>query len=208
MNTDSPRRQLLDKAMKLFNSIRSGSIELRRSGRHEVYEYDRAIAGDIAAELAKEEPKYRCYHCGDEFHDDASAREHFGESEVFNDKPVCVEARAYTLEDLVKTNRELWTELYRERQEHETHEFQLRCWEEVGRKLCNSSTANWHDFKADGDALYEKEKSRRLMSEKFLAHLIEYFDTHAGADLVAAFRAYDPLLISPEEYLQALKRPL
>jgi hypothetical protein len=206
-STESPRRQLLDKAMKLFNSIRSGSIEIKRVGEHQAYEYDRAIAGDIAAELAVEEPKYRCFHCGDEFHDDASAREHFGESEVFNDKPVCVEARSTTLEALVATNRELWTELLKERQEHETHEFQLNCWEEVGRKLTGKVNANWHDFAADGAAMYERERSRRQLSENFLKYLLREYMAKDPVGLGEIFRLYDPLLIPPAEYLESLERP-
>ena len=206
-NTESPRRQLLDKAMKVFQQIANGSLQLKKPRYHHPLEYDRAIAGDIAAELAHEDAKWRCYHCGDEFNVESAAREHFGESELFNDKPVCVEARSYTLEELVKTNRELWTSLLKEREEHEAHEFQLNCWEEVGRKLTGKTNANWHDFAADGAALYERERERRVLSDSFLSHLIDYFSKVAPKSIAEAFTAYDPMIITPEEYLRQLRKP-
>ena len=151
---------------------------------------------------------WKCFHCDYVAETIEQAREHFGPNPVAAETPVCVEASTKDLQSLVATNREMWERLQKEMSENENLDFQVGCWEEVGRKLTGKTNANWHDFAAGGQALYQKENERRLRSEEMLSHLIEYFLNSAPVLLHMAFDAKDKQLVKPDEYLLRLKDPL
>lgn len=110
-----------------------GGLELRWIGWRACALASEAPAETPAASEAPAEHPWRCFHCGDVFHDAQAAEEHFGRSEY--QEPVCkVDATKYReMEERVRRCNEEDTDLHRQIARMESdHRIALQREEEAG----------------------------------------------------------------------------
>lgn len=112
---------------------------------------------------------WRCFHCNELFTDREEAEEHFG-PDCMDDTP-CIEAKTADLVKLITTNRELFRDLMKTRDEAETAEFQAHCWEQAARMFLNKPNANWHDLARHKEDRLGKE----LAASEILSVLPRWF---------------------------------
>jgi hypothetical protein len=93
-----------------------------------------------------EELPWRCFHCDEVFATKDAASDHFGDGNYEGDMPLCIEAATSEMQALVLTNREMFRELLKARDEAEQAEFVAHCWEEAARMFLKQPNATWHDL--------------------------------------------------------------
>lgn len=94
---------------------------------------------------------WTCFHCNEVFTTRETAAEHFGNGDYETEIPLCIEAATTEQRQLILTNREMWEELQKARNENEDLEYRLGGWEYTARKLTKKPSATTHDLEHEWD---------------------------------------------------------
>jgi hypothetical protein len=92
-----------------------------------------------------------CFHCNEAFTTREGAAEHFGNGDYEDETPLCIVAATTEQKQLILTNREMWDELQKARQENGDLEDRLSGFEYTARKLTKKPHATTHDLEHEWD---------------------------------------------------------
>lgn len=182
------------RAERLYRSLSTGEVTLRRNHEHHDVDLDLAVCRDVADTLATVTSGWRCFHCGEVFLTNRDAEDHFGPCD--GEVPACIQMLTETEKAIVEDRREWRNECLKARDRNEQLEYSASS--EAASLLSLFGTMDLSKVQLE----YQRMRDSLRAQGNLMAFLIR----HNMAEAATAFTKYDPLLISPEEYLEGLDR--